>query len=66
MENVEQEITKLNEWNAQGRFAEVLAETNTDLATITDDNIEEDVASLYVVQGNALYGLGRLEEALTA
>lgn len=66
MENIEQEITKLNEWNAQGRFAEVLAETNTDLATVTDDNIEEDVASLYVVQGNALYGLGRLEEALTA
>ena len=66
MENIEQEIEKLNEWNAGGRFAEVLAETDTDLATINDDNIEEDVASLYVVRGNALFGLGRLEDALAA
>ena len=66
MENIEQEIEKLNGWNAAGRFAEVLAETNTDLATVNDDNVEEDVASLYVVQGNALFGLGRFEEALAA
>ena len=66
MENIEQEIEKLNDWNDQGRFAEVVAETNTDLSLITDDNIEEDVASLQVVRGNALYGLGRFEEALTA
>jgi len=66
MENIEQEIEKLNDWNAAGRYAEVLAETNTDLAMINDDDIEEDVASLYVVRGNALFGLGRFEEALAA
>ena len=66
MENIEQEIEKLNDWNAAGRYAEVLAETNTDLGLINDDNIEEDVASLYVVRGNALFGLGRFEEALAA
>ena len=66
MENIEQEIQKFNEWNAQGRYAEVVAETNTDLSLITDDNAEEDVASLYVARGNALFGLGRLQEALEA
>ena len=66
MENIEQEIQKFNEWNAQGRYAEVVAETNTDLSLITDDNTEEDVASLYVVRGNALFGLGRLQDALEA
>ena len=66
MENIEQEIQKLNEWNAAGRYAEVVAETNTDLSLITDDNAEEDVASLYVVRGNALHGLGRFQDALEA
>ena len=66
MENIEQEIQKLNEWNAAGRYAEVVAETNTDLSLITDDNAEEDVASLYVVRGNALFGLGRFQDALEA
>ena len=66
MEHIEAEIQKLNEWNAQGRYAEVLAETNTDLSLITDDNAEEDVASLYVVRGNALFGLGRFQDALEA
>ena len=66
MENIEQEIEKLNDWNTAGRYAEVLAETNTDLGLINDDNIEEDVASLYVVRGNSLFGLGRFEEALAA
>ena len=66
MENIQQEILKLNEWNTSGRFAEVLAETNTDISLITDDNTEEDVASLYVVRGNALYGLGRFQDALEA
>ena len=66
MENVEQEIQKLNDWNSQGRFAEVLAETNTDISLITDDNTEEEFASLYVVRGNALFGLGRLQDALEA
>ena len=66
MENIEQEIEKLNDWNAQGRFAEVLAETNTDITLIDDNDVEENVASLYVVRGNALFGLGRFQEALEA
>ena len=66
MENVKQEIIKLNEWNTQGRYAEVLAETDTDIPLITDDNSEEEFASLYVVRGNALFGLGRLQDALEA
>lgn len=63
MENIEQEIEKLNEWNAEGRFAEVAAESNT-LITSAMDESEEDLAALYVAQGNAHYGLGRFEEAL--
>ncbi|MDY6407655.1 MAG: tetratricopeptide repeat protein [Pseudomonadota bacterium] len=66
MENINQEVQKLNEWNAQGRYAEVVAETNTDIGLVTDDNIEEEVAALYVIRGNALFGLGRLQEALEA
>ena len=54
MENIDQEIIKLNEWNAQKRHAEVLAEVNTDLSLVTDDDLAEDVASLNVIKGNAL------------
>ena len=66
MENMEQEIEKLNDWNAQGRYAEVVAETSTDINLITDDNTEEEFAALYVVRGNALFSLGRFQEALEA
>lgn len=60
MENLEQIINQLNDWNEQGRFAETLAEANA----LTIETPDE--ASLFVVKGNALYGLGRFEEALTA
>lgn len=60
MEHMESIIERLNDWNEQGRFAEVLA----DVDTLVIDN--SDVASLFVVKGNALHGLGRFEEALIA
>jgi len=63
--DIEEEIEKLNDWNAQGRFAEVAAETNT-LITSSVDETPEDLASLFVAQGNAQYGLGRFEDALTS
>jgi len=63
--DIEEEIEKLNEWNAQGRFAEVAAETNTLIASSVDET-PEDLASLFVAQGNAQYGLGRFEDALTS
>ena len=66
MTDLIQEVKKLNEWNDQGRFEEVLIETNTDLDQVTDENTEEEVASIHIVRGNALYGLGRFEEAVQA
>ena len=66
MADLMQEVQKLNDWNEQGRFEEVLMETNTNLDQVTDENTEEEVASIHVVRGNALYGLGRFEEAAAA
>ena len=63
MENTEQTIQKLNEWNAQGRYAEVAAEASN-LITAATDETPEELASLFVLQGNANYGLGRFEDAL--
>lgn len=60
MENATSVIAQLNTWNDQGRFAEALAEADALLANNPDE------AGLFVVRGNALYGLGRFEEALTA
>ncbi len=60
MENLEAVIDELNAWNDQGRFAEVVVESDTHLAS------EQNESSLYVVRGNALFGLGRFEEALKA
>ncbi len=62
MEELNEIIERFNEWNEQGRFAEVVAETNTSFWTKDDD--EEDIASIFVTRGNALYGLGRFQEAL--
>lgn len=66
MPDLMSEVQKLNDWNDAGRFEEVLMETTADLDKITDADTEEEVASLYTVRGNALYGLGRFEEAATA
>lgn len=66
MENIERELDRLNTWNEQGRFAEVVMDTATLLDNVTDADIEEDVASVNVVRGNALYGLARFDEALAA
>lgn len=57
IDNLEQVITKLNNYNLQGRYAEVMAEL---VNYISQDESE---ASLYVLRGNAQYGLGQLEEA---
>lgn len=60
MENLDQIVADLNTLNDQSRFAEALAEVDSLL------NQEQNESSLYVIKGNALYGLGRFEEALTA
>ena len=64
MENIEEVVERLNDWNAEGRFAEVSAEISTLLTTVNDDDDVDDVASVYVLKGNAEYGLGRFEDAL--
>lgn len=62
MQDLTQLIDQLNDWNAQNRFGEVLAEVNTvlDRHSVSDN---DDLSALYVLRGNALYGLGRFEEA---
>lgn len=60
IENLEQMITHLNDLNAKGRYAEVIADVTP---LIKQDDQE---STLYVLQGNALYGLGRLEESAEA
>ncbi len=60
MENLEKVVADLNVLNDQARFAEALAEVENIL------NQEQEESSLYVVKGNALYGLGRFEEALAS
>lgn len=57
VDNLEETVNHYNEWNNQGRFAEVLAEMNTLLVTSPDE------ANFHVLRGNALYGLGRFNEA---
>ena len=64
MDNIEEIIERLNQWNEEGRFAEVNADVSTLLTTVLDDDDADDVASLYVLKGNAEYGLGRFEDAL--
>lgn len=64
MENIEEIVERFNQWNEEGRFAEVNAEVSTLLTTVLDDDDADDVASLYVLKGNAEYGLGRFEDAL--
>ena len=64
MENIEEIVKRFNDWNAEGRFAEVNAEISTLLTTLIDDDNSDDIASLYVIKGNAEYGLGRFEDAL--
>ncbi len=60
MENMEQIVDRLNNLNVSGQYAEVLSETQNYLA------IERDEPVFWILQGNALYGLDRMEEALTA
>lgn len=64
MDNIEELVERFNDWNTEGRFAEVNAEVSTILTTVLDDDDADDVASLYVLKGNAEYGLGRFEDAL--
>ena len=64
MDNIEEIVERLNQWNEEGRFAEVNAEVSTLLTTVLDEDDADDVASLYVLKGNAEYGLGRFEDAL--
>lgn len=69
IDKINTEINRLNEWNTAGRFAEVLVDSTALLdAPIADEDEDDDEvrASLFVIQGNALYGLGRFEEALKA
>lgn len=56
-DNLEPVIAKLNDYNSQGLYAEVMAEIDGYISQ------NENVAGLYVLRGNAQYGLGRLEEA---
>lgn len=58
IDNLEQVITRLNNYNLQGRYAEVLAE----LANYIQQDKSE--ASLYVLRGNAQYGLGQIEQSV--
>ncbi len=60
MENMEQIVDHLNNLNVSGQYAEVLNETQNYLAT------EKEEPVFWILQGNALYGLERLEEALSA
>lgn len=58
IENLEQVITKLNNYNLQGRYAEVMAELTNYIRK------DENEAVLYVLRGNAQYGMGQFEEAV--
>lgn len=57
IENLEELIDKLDNLNAMERHQEVLAEVNTLLAEDSDE------AAIWVVKGNAEYGLGNFIQA---
>lgn len=58
LENLETIVNELNELNARGRYDEVLSELNKYTPS------EKNESNLFVVQGNAQYGLGRFTDAV--
>lgn len=57
IENLENIITRLNNLNTAGRYAEVLAE----LQPLMNQDATE--AGLHIIKGNAQYGIGQFEDA---
>lgn len=60
IENLKELVVKLNNWNNAERFKEVLAE----IRDIPAEDAQE--TALYILKGNAEYGLGLFEDSLNS